>query len=191
MHLLALAWLVSIGGGSLALWRYETTAGAAGPRMDGWPAASKLKREPGKPTLVMLAHPKCACTEASLAGLARIVAQRNDVTVHVVFWEPLNAPPRWREGGNWPEALAIPGALVSADPGGVEREAFGGETSGDVLFFDAEGELLFRGGITGARGEAGPNPGLESLAGMLVGTQRQKRYPPVFGCPLQSPAVKP
>ena len=36
-----------------------------------WPEASALVRNADGPTLVLFAHPKCPCTDASLAELAR------------------------------------------------------------------------------------------------------------------------
>ena len=58
---------------------------------------------------------------------------------------------------SWRSAAAIPGVTVHVDHDGGEARRFGAETSGFVVLYDAHGELLFAGGITTGRGQAGDN----------------------------------
>jgi len=73
---------------------------------------------------------------------------------------------------------------VSVDVDGVEARRFGVATSGSTLLYDAAGNLLFLGGITGARGHSGDNAGMSAvLAGIRTGCADPDQTP-VFGCSL-------
>ena len=56
-------------------------------------------------------------------------------------------------------------------------------TSGHALLFDRDGRLLFRGGITPARGHEGDNFGASAIAARLAGRPARAEAP-VFGCPI-------
>ena len=58
-----------------ALWIFDATPGATGRPAAVWPADTNLDRDHGGVTLVMSVHPKCACTVAGIAELARVVAR--------------------------------------------------------------------------------------------------------------------
>jgi len=116
----------------------------------------------------VFAHPFCPCTRATFDELEKILAQAGDgVVVHVVM-APIDDPD---EGGALPEsfrrAQRIPGVDVRWDAGGGEARRFGAHTSGQVLLYDAAGQLAFQGGMTPARGEAGDNAGESRLAGLF------------------------
>jgi hypothetical protein len=178
-------WLALLGTGTALMLRYESTPGASGQAPVEWPVASQLRRTPGEATLIMLAHPKCPCTGASLDELAALMAEnRGHVTAHVLFLKPENAQDDWTKTTLWRTATAIPGVTVSTDHAGVEAARFGGETSGDVLLYDAQGRLAFHGGITVARGHVGGNAGHTALAALLAGNPTSQTHTPVFGCPL-------
>jgi hypothetical protein len=87
--LLGLCWLGTVGVGLAQVWRFENTAGAQEPPPPLWPADSRIPRPGGLPTLVMLAHPRCACTRASLGELARLMSRlEGRVQATVVFLRP-------------------------------------------------------------------------------------------------------
>ncbi|RKG61463.1 hypothetical protein D7V80_34430 [Corallococcus sp. CA054B] len=71
-------WLGGIGTGVVALARYSMTPGVAPVTAATWPEGARLTRGSGRPVLVMLAHPKCTCTRASLAELAEVMAHVGD-----------------------------------------------------------------------------------------------------------------
>ena len=174
---MGLAW------GAQALWRYSGTPGRSGQAPEHWPASLPVHLKPGRSTLVMLAHPHCPCTRSSLAELARLTA-RGDADVWVLFLRPEGAKEGWEKTGLWDTAAAIPGVQVLADEDGTAAKAFGAETSGHVLFYDATGTLRFSGGITPARGHEGPSAGGDSILAALLGNAPIQNHTPTFGCPL-------
>jgi hypothetical protein len=180
-------WLATAGASYLFLLRYKSIPGTQGKAATAWPSASHLQLDGARPTLVMLAHPRCPCTAASLDELARLLSHYpRRVAAHVLFLVPDGCADSWEREGLWQRARAS-AALVSADRMGREAELFGATTSGHVLLYGPDGRLLFSGGITGARGHAGDNLGLDRLRALLDGGEASQSAVPVFGCPLQSP----
>jgi hypothetical protein len=137
----------------------------------------------------MLAHPRCACTRASVEELSRLMARlRGRLEARVLFFQPASAPDGWSKTDLWRAAAAIPGVEIRRDAGGVEARRFGAETSGQVLLYDAVGRLLFSGGITALRGHAGDNAGSRAIAALLTRTEPGPAASPVLGCALLGPA---
>ena len=184
------AWMLSVCGGLVVLLRYENRAGVAATPPDRWPTASQLGPPSGRPTLVMLAHPACPCSRASIEELDRLMARvQGLVTAHVLFVKPRNFPQGWEETDLWRHAASIPGVRVTADEDGVEANLFGAATSGQVVLYDANGALLFSGGITASRGHAGDSPGRQAIIELLTGTGvRPGAHSAVFGCSLHDPS---
>src|SRR5262249_29850459 len=142
----------------------------------------------GLPALVMLAHPMCPCTRASLAELARLSRRlEGRVTTHVLFIRPDGTPDSWAHSDLWDLARAIPGVEAVEDPGAREAARFGGMTSGQVLLYGADGHLQFAGGITSARGHEGDNPGSDRIVDWVTRGRAELAQSPVFGCPLHDP----
>lgn len=190
---LAVAWVLAVGAGMGILLRYESRPGApASPRSERWPEQSALRRAPGRATLVMVAHPRCPCTRASLAELARLMIRCGDrVSAHVLFVLPPGKGAAWGRTDLWRSARAIPGVDARLDPGGIEaRRCFGAATSGQTFLYHENGRLLFRGGITAARGHEGDNAGSDAVAALVrdAGAHRATgaapASTPVFGCAL-------
>lgn len=180
-----MVWLALLGTGIAFSMRYDYTPGAAGVSHVDWPAESQLQRAAGEPTLVMLVHPKCPCTEASLDELVTLLGEHpGPVKTHVVFFKPEHAGDDWMVTDTWKQASAIRGVTVSVDQSGAEARHFGGETSGDVYFYDAAGHLAFHGGITRGRGEDGDNAGFRAVSALLAGSTTASSSSPVFGCSL-------
>ena len=178
-------WLLIIGAGIVLLRGYESTPGTAGSTPDLWPAASRIEPAADRPTLVMLAHPRCPCTRASIGELARLMTQaQGRVTAYVLFVKPPSFSDEWAQTDLWASAAAIPGVTPVRDDGGVEARLFHAETSGQTVLYDTAGNLLFRGGITRARGHAGDNAGLTAVVSLLTSGETEGRGTPVFGCPL-------
>ncbi|MFZ1218278.1 MAG: hypothetical protein WAO00_03250 [Chthoniobacterales bacterium] len=180
---LALTWVAALGYGMQVLWKYETTPGPSASVASDWPSGSIVPRQPDKPTLLMVAHPHCPCTRASIAELAQIMAHAPDgTTASVLFVKPSGAGSDWDDTDLRRSAAAIPGVSVTTDENGVEAARFGAETSGHTLVFDRSGTLLFSGGITGTRGHAGANAGESAVLAALRQQTPGRGRTSVFGC---------
>jgi hypothetical protein len=181
-------WLGAVGAGLTALMSYDNAPGIAADAPAGWPADSGLARDPAGPTLVMLAHPRCDCTRASLAELAELLARApRPPRAYVVFIRPGHVPGGWEQTALWRRAVDIPGVTVIRDDDGAEARRFGVKTSGQVLLYDAAGRLQYAGGTTGARGKTGNNAGRDAILATIAGLPAEATLP-VFGCAMFSDA---
>lgn len=179
----AAVWIVGIAFGVRELQRFESTPGAIGSTPVLWPAGSKISLDPHRMTLVMLIHPQCSCTQASLAELAQVMERaRGRLNAWVLFVQPQDAP----RGATWHEAAHLSGVQVGIDPTGAEAARFGALTSGYLVLYDPSGRLRFSGGITGARGHAGENMGRNQLLATLDAATPAPQQHAVFGCPIDS-----
>ncbi len=180
-----LTWMLIILGGFWVLWGYENTPGRAGVPPSNWPADSRVQRHSNQFTLVMLVHPHCPCTRASINELALIMARgKGRLTAHVLFLKPDGTGPAWERSDLWHSASMIPGVEVMADEGGAEARVFNAGTSGQVLLYDAGGRLSFSGGITSARGHEGDNAGRDAITSLLISGEADTNETSVFGCSL-------
>ena len=183
---LALTWVAALGYGMQVLWKYETTPGPSPSVASDWPSESIVPRQPDHPTLLMLAHPHCPCTRASIGELAQVMAHAvGKLNAFVLFVKPPRTGADWDDTDLRRSAAAIPGVTVLTDEKGTEAAKFGAETSGHTLVFDREGTLVFSGGITASRGHAGDNAGESAVLAALRGETTAQLRTPVFGCLLQ------
>jgi hypothetical protein len=180
-----LVWLTAVGGGFVVLLRYQNASGTVGPTPSHWPALAQMPLDHDRPTMILFAHPKCPCTQASIEELNRILAQcSGKVVTHVLFFKPAGFLDSWVRSGLWTSAAAIPGVAVRADPDGALARLFGAETSGYLVLYDPHGRLLFNGGITGGRGHAGDNAGENAVVSLLTRQPAALTQTPVYGCSL-------
>ncbi len=155
-----------------------------------WPADAGVPRD-GRPVLVMIAHPKCACTRASLHELQRLStrfeALPSPPALYLSIIAPAGAGPDWADGPVLAAAASIRGLNVYLDPGGQFAGRLGATTSGHVLLYGADSRLLFSGGITSARAHEGDAAGQEAIVAALYGRGASSPVTPVFGCALHGP----
>jgi hypothetical protein len=181
----AVFWLVGIAYGINQFQHFESTPGETGLTPALWPATSTIRPHLGQATLVMLVHPQCSCTSASLSELGSIMNQyAGRVSAYVLFIQPAGTQVGWEKTSTWNQAQQIPGVTVQMDPNGAEAARFGALTSGHTVLYDSAGELQFSGGITSARGHVGDNVGRELLLTHLNASSAVHRQHAVFGCPL-------
>jgi hypothetical protein len=184
---LLVVWLASAGTGLAWLMAYDNTPGAPAHAPAGWPAGSTLPRDAAGPTLVMLAHPRCDCTRASLGELAELLARAGQrPRTYVVFIRPGGVAAAWEKTATFEQATRIPGVTVIRDDNGAEAQRLGVSTSGQTLLYDGDGRLVYAGGITAARGKAGTNAGRSMLLELLAGAHPTRSTTEVFGCSLFS-----
>jgi hypothetical protein len=184
--LLGATWVAALAVGARTMFRYETTPGSVGAVSSKWPAVSVVPRQTDKPTLLMLVHPHCPCSRASVGELAQVMAHAvGKVNAYVLFVKPTGAGAGWDDTDLRRSAAAIPGVTVFTDENGVEASRFGAGTSGHTLVFGADGTLVFSGGITASRGHAGRNAGESAVLAALNQQPVPLSRTPVFGCALQ------
>ena len=197
-----IAWVVAVAFGLRALLNYESAPGKVGAVPRTWPETSKIQRANDRPTLIMLAHPHCPCTRASVEELAQVMARvQSKVTAYVLFYKPRGpSSPRdesvqsadrtggsgidWEQTNLRKSAAQIPGVTVLSDVDGAEARLFGAETSGHTLLFDPSGGLLFSGGITQSRGHSGGNAGESAVVSLVNNRVGERAETFVFGCSL-------
>lgn len=184
--LFAITWIAAVAFGLRALFHYETAPGRVDTLSQAWPSA-QIERATDRPTLVMLAHPRCPCTAASIGELAQIMARlQGRVQTYVLFVRPKEVGDNWDDTSLRHSAEAIPGVRVVFDPDGVEARRFGAATSGQTLLFGTDGRLLFSGGITASRGHAGDNAGVSAILALVNNRTPARSQTLVFGCSLSN-----
>lgn len=180
-------WALAIGVGVLVSIDYDVRPSAATtpPRM--WPQQSKLTKSQGGLTLLMFVHPKCPCSRASLSEVESILRQCNSsVMAYVCFVKDADQLPEWAHSDLWRTATEIREAAVVCDGNGDESRLFSATTSGHTLLYDANGRLIFSGGITAARGHFGANQGSGTLRSSIQQSGTDSSTSPIFGCELHS-----
>lgn len=183
--LLGAVWSVALAVGVSRLFSYETSAGSVGQVHARWPVASKISAPNERPVLVMVAHPRCPCTRASMNELAKVMARlQGKVAAYVLFLTPSGLPREWADTDLRHDAERIPGVTVVSDIDGTEAHKFGAETSGHTFLYDHAGSLLFSGGITASRGHAGDNAGESALISLVEKQKSPIARTHVFGCSL-------
>jgi hypothetical protein len=189
--LAGLVWFGCVTWGTMRLWEYQNSPGTPGNPPQQWPSQSTLRRSPGRPTLVLLAHPHCPCTRSTIGELAKLMTRLSgQLTAYVLFYAPEGFSPAWEKTDLWQSAASIPGVQVFRDENGQEAQFFGAATSGQTLVYDGQGHLLFSGGITAARGHFGDNAGETAIVAWLTTITGGQKSTPVYGCSLKNRTEK-
>ena len=175
-------WVVTVAAAVRSIRAFEATPGRAADAPERWPASAAIERQPGTWTLVMLIHPHCSCSRASVSELAAVVegAPRN-LRAYVLTYQPHEYGPEWSHTDVWTAARRLSRVRVITDVDGKEARRFGGYTSGQTFLFDPDGNRRFSGGITLLRGHAGLNSGRADVIRIANGGAGRGTHP-VFGC---------
>src|SRR5215467_3000167 len=181
-------WIAAVAYGQRVLLNYDFAPAAAGNPPAHWPGNSAVARATGLPTIVMVAHPHCPCTRATIEELAIIMARLHGrATAEVVFVRPQGLADGWEKTDLWQSASRIPGVTVLSDLDGFEAARFGALTSGQTLLYSADGKLLFSGGIVPFRGHAGDSAGRTAIISLVSTGSSTITQSSVFGCSLHNP----
>lgn len=186
----AVLWLFSVIFGMKMMMTHETDAGPRTPtttvaKTDLF-TIQNLHQKPY--SIVMFAHPHCVCTKASLAELRWLAEHCSErAQIIIMFVKPEGAPDDWLNSENWQLAQSISGATTQIDEHATLARKFGAMTSGHAFLIDREGEILFSGGITQARGVEGESDGRRALYVLTMqSAHSDARVTPaetnVFGC---------
>lgn len=170
-------WLVVVIGGFAVLANHSLSGGRQRRPPRHWPKTTAISRAATGASLLMFIHPDCPCTRASLGEVERLMAKHPDrLHVRLIVYDRVHSA---LQPQSFPVLSGVP-AIV--DIGGREARRFGAATSGQVVLYNADGELLFSGGITVARGHAGDSDGTDAINSILQGQNPAVRHTPVFGC---------
>jgi len=185
-----LLWIFSIGLGLYFLMDHETTPGKPPESAPvKFPKDTKLKLSSDKDTLVMFVHPQCPCTKASLDQLA-LLSNRKNLDIDLVCFKPNVMPQGWNENWSLDDWTKQKSVRVLVDLDGAEAKLFDAKTSGQTYLFNQNGNLIFQGGITAARGVTGDNAGFNDLSKVLDRDKTAEAHDGemkkslVFGCNL-------
>jgi hypothetical protein len=178
-----LAWISGVGYLYARMMAFDSGPGVSAHPSLEWPAHSGLQLAMEGNTLLLFLHPRCTCSTASLEQL-RILKRKFPrlLKARILLWRP-----RASEGLARPE---IAGVDVQDDWDGEKARLFGAKTSGETLIYNSAGRLVFEGGLTMLRGQAGGEAALRTVTDVLMGNPRGNlsnsevaiARKPVFGC---------
>ena len=185
-----LLWATAVGFGVVKLWSYENAPGTAASAPAAWPDNTIIPRPHHRPTLVVLIHPQCSCSFATIAELERLQAHTgNAVDTYVLMLAPSSVRLDWVKSPLWQKVAALDGITVVEDRDGREAARFGALTSGQALLYDESGQLVFSGGMTASRGHEGDNAGRTAIERLVRHERADRSSTFVFGCGLFAPAA--
>lgn len=184
------AWVVALLASITMVYRAAAATPQVAPatREDpsSWPAKSRWQPTPGRTTVVIIAHPECPCTRATITNLLPVLrsSTRPVDTVLILAGPAVTTQPGSTER-SLVDALA-PTALLR-DRDGREAALFGATTSGHVVVFDPRASRVFSGGTTPVRGHVGPCDALDRFTRATLADQPAPAPTAVRGCPLMGP----
>lgn len=190
-YALVAIWGILVAAGIMYWADYERTPGMTASAPAQWPLSPTLEHDDRRPTLVVVLHPKCPCSEATLSELSEIMDRwLHDVRAYVVFMH-LDAEDGADDESSLRKAASrIAGVEVIDDrDAGILRQ-LGAFTSGQTYLYDAQGRLVFQGGMTPVRGQTGTNRGSLAIVSYLESSAVRDRQTPVYGCSLDSLVVE-
>ncbi len=184
-------WVACAVTGFVLLADHATQPGETLVTPSVWPAKAPFTAPDERGTLLVIAHPQCPCTRATLAELSSALrGNTSPPRIEVVLMATQEGLPLALRGDLDARIGALPDAHVILDPGARDAKQFGALTSGHVLLYAADGTLRFSGGITGSRGHEGGNAARFALTEALASLSLALSDPqvaPVYGCPLADP----
>jgi hypothetical protein len=181
-------WIATVTVGAVAMLRHEFDGQAEVHAPAAWPSELGVFNPAGRAlSLVMVAHPDCPCTRASIAQLERLLAQSAGQTQAIVFVYQMPGVSRdeLQNEDFWKRLEQIANLRPIADPAGAIAERLGADVSGSAAAYDREGKLRFQGGLTASRGHEGPSFALEHLRALALGQRTPSAgvaSTPAFGC---------
>jgi hypothetical protein len=182
----AFSWLFTLTVGVCLVFKFDSIPGLTATSGINWPENSNITRSTTNNTLVMLLHPKCPCSRASLQQVATLTTNDNSLQCIFLVYAPTTFPKGWEKTDIWNLAAEVPGAQLVSDIDGAEARKFGAITSGQTYIFDRKGILKYSGGLTEGRGHIGECKNLDlAVKALREGTSTASGA--VYGCPIEDP----
>ena len=184
--LLTSATALAVALGWYQLFTFSSTPGAQLTAPAHWPREiSSPSLSSHAPLLLVFVHPQCSCTQATLQQLGQILSStRTTIQIALVVYRSQAVNPETSYVTFEPAKFLQTPARIVPDPNGRLARRFGAATSGEIVLYAAGGQLLFQGGITPMRSQAGPSLGADALRNALTTGRTQIRAASVFGCPI-------
>ena len=180
-------WAILLGIGFVWMSDYSSRPGLSAKFNAKIPTEYFQKSTENLPQLFLFLHPKCSCSLATLGELEHLVADnQNRVEITVFFYKPMEESDDWVKTNLWYRTRRISSSVKMVILTEDEIEKFGVITSGQTLLYDGDGNLIFSGGITVARGHEGKSIGRETIENYLQTGNISVHETPVFGCLLTS-----
>lgn len=179
-------WLLAVGCGLYRMLAYEFEPGRAADAPARLPAAVRSELASGLPNLLMVVHPQCPCTQASLEELDRLLSRHpGQVQATCFFVWPRSQSQDWVRSDSWKQASRVPNLRMVLDVEGQRARLLGAYTSSQTYLYGRDDRLLFSGGITGSRGHAGENSSSALLESLILEPQAGSvpAHTQVYGCP--------
>ncbi len=185
---LIVVWSIAIICGMSSIIGYSNTPGE-----ESFPPNVLLKEAPvsfndNHYQLLMFIHPKCPCTRSSIRELTRFITScPENITITFFCFVPSDKSDKnknWLNTDIVKSAQAIPHSIVISDVNGKWAKSFDAKTSGHVLLYHPDGNLLFSGGITAGRGHEGDNPGRTFITHAVKNKGSKSSQCLVYGCPI-------
>lgn len=173
----------AIGWGGYTLTDYANRPGSQGAIPHDLTFLDFVNSSPLQGTLILSVHPHCPCTVATVRELSRLRSRfSRPVTIISYIYCPTTEADAWTNSSITETLRRIPGAALVIDRGGASMHELGTRTSGQVLYYDQSGKLVFSGGITSSRGHEGMCPAATDLLQRINGDEDSYVRWPVFGC---------
>ena len=107
-----------------------------------------------------------------------------DFDLTLLLYQPSRLPAGWKQDTDLAKEAAVLRPRLVADIDGKYASALHASTSGEVLLYSPNRQLLFQGGLTQQRGHEGASRGDTLLFAALHGKPTAGRSTSVFGCPI-------
>lgn len=187
--IIGLLWIFLVCSGFYYNFRYDTAPGRVGSPPVEWPAQKDLLPNPQTYTLVMVVHPRCSCSRASIEELSKIMTHaQGKLEASLLFYAPSTVSDDWVKADRWKEAQEIPGVRTLIDRDGALSNLFAISTSGQSSLYGKNGKLLFSGGITATRGHSGDNLGSQAIIDLINERSPARSRTLSFGCDIHEEA---
>ncbi len=168
---------------SLAMWWMHSYSIRPG-ELQGAPTNFKLAKAP-KGKCFLFVHPKCPCSVATLENWTAIHRAAPDVMYQLVIVLPTGTQPDFSNGAALEWSKQNRWAQLRLDRNGVFAHQMHAKTSGEVLYYDSQGDLEFMGGITRARSSPGDSTAARTLVDCIAhSAEKSIGINPVYGCSL-------
>lgn len=145
-----------------------------------WPAPSEFRA-------IVALHPKCPCSWATLTELDHLLrAADGRLACRLLCFRPKDAADDFCDTRLMKAAANLLHTQIVIDPEAKQASQLGMTTSGAMVIYDAAGQLAFYGGVTTARGHAGPSLVTESIERLLDDGLMPVSCHPAYGCSLRA-----